>query len=158
MRRFEKYCKDYENIENYWNAKADDFKGWCCHHRRGADITAKELKALGKYYNIPASDLVFMTISEHRKLHQTGKKHTEETKNKMSEAAKGRQFSEEHKRNISEGQKGEKNHNFGKPKSNETKKKLSDAFIGLCFFNNGEINIRAKECPPGFVPGMLKRK
>jgi hypothetical protein len=30
-----------------------------------------------------------------------GMKHSEETKKKMSEAAKGRKFSEEHKRNLS---------------------------------------------------------
>ena len=25
---FEKFCKDYENIENYEKAKKDNFKGW----------------------------------------------------------------------------------------------------------------------------------
>lgn len=65
MRNFERYCKDYENIENYQKAKADNFKGWCCHHnlethnsdgkRRDVDITASELKALDMYYNRPAS-------------------------------------------------------------------------------------------------------
>ena len=28
-----RYCKDYENIENYDKALADNFKGWHCHHR-----------------------------------------------------------------------------------------------------------------------------
>lgn len=28
---------------------------------------------------------------------------------------------------------------------------------GMHFFNNGKINIRAKECPDGFVPGRIKK-
>lgn len=168
MSRLTQYCKDYENIENYEKAKADNFIGWCIHHRRQThnsngerllvDITAKELKALGLYWNRPADELIFLTTSEHAILHQKGKHRSEETRNKISEANKGKHLSEEHKRSISEGQRGEKNHNYGKTKSNETKNKLSNAFKGLCFFNNGEINIRARECPPGFVPGRLKRK
>ena len=31
--KFEKFCKSPENIENYEKAKADNFKGWDCHHR-----------------------------------------------------------------------------------------------------------------------------
>ena len=168
MTRIAQYCKDYENIENYEAAKKDNFKCWDCHHRlethnsdgerRAVDITASELKALGLYWNRPADELIFLTTSEHAILHQKGKHRSEETRNKISEANKGKHFSEEHKRNISEGQRGEKNHNYGKPKSNETKNKLSNAFKGLCFFNNGEINIRAKECPPGFIKGRLKIK
>ena len=66
---FEKLCKDYKNIENYQKAKADNFKGWHCHHRlqtwtsdgerRPVDISMDELKALGMYYNRPASELIF---------------------------------------------------------------------------------------------------
>ena len=168
MTRIAQYCKDYENIENYEAAKKDNFKGWRCHHRlethtsdgerRAVYITASELKALGMYWNRPADELIFLTTSEHAKLHQKGKHRSENTRKKISEANKGKHFSEEHKRNISEGQRGEKNHNYGKPKSNETKNKLSNAFKGLCFFNNGEINIRARECPPGFIKGRLKIK
>ena len=59
---FQNYCKDYENIENYDKAKADDFIGWNCHHRlethtsdgerRLVNITKKELKALGMFRKI----------------------------------------------------------------------------------------------------------
>lgn len=51
------YCKDIENVENFEKAKADNFKGWHCHHRlethnsdgerRLVDISHNELKALG---------------------------------------------------------------------------------------------------------------
>ena len=35
-------------------------------------------------------------------------------------------------------------------------KKRSEARKGMRWFNNGKINIRAKECPLGFVPGRIK--
>lgn len=42
-------------------------------------------------------------------------------------------FSEEHRRKLSEAQKGEKNHNYGKTFSEETKIKLSEANKGKIF-------------------------
>ena len=30
--------------------------------------------------------------------------------------------------------------------------------LGMKWFNNGEKNVRAKECPKGFVPGRLTRR
>ena len=143
------YCKDYENIENYEKALADNFKGWDCHHRlethnsdgerRLVDITQKELKALGMYYNRPASELIFLTSMEHISLHHKGKKRSDEVKNKMSEAWDyDRHFNEETLRRMSEAAKG----------NIRTK--------GMHWYNNGKINTMAKECPEGFVPGMLK--
>ena len=85
-----------------------------------------------------------------------GKHLTEKTKNKMSKAAKGRTFSEETRNKISDALKGKPTWNKGKHLSEETKKKLSEARKGMRWFNNGETNIKAKECPPGFVPGMVK--
>ena len=172
--KFELYCKDYENIENYYKAKADDFIGWDCHHRlethtsdgerRLVDITAEELRSLGTYWNRPASELIFLTISEHQFLHQKGKPRSEETKKKMSEAKKGNKYnlgkkhSEETKKKLSEAAK-------GKHLSEETKKKLSEAkkgkniwIKGSHWYNDGKINKRCYECPDGFVPGKLKRK
>ena len=179
---FEKYCKDYENIENYEAAKKDNFIGWECHHRRGANITQKELISLGQYYNISSDELVFLTTAEHNQLHHIGRhhteeikkrigeaskgrRHTEEARKKMSDAAKGKHLSEESKKKIAEALKGKHlgkdNPFYGKTHSDELKKKLSEInkvrMKGMCFFNNGKINIRAKECPPGFVPGRIKK-
>lgn len=60
-----------------------------------------------------------------------GKKLSEEHKNRISAALKGRTFTPEHLKKNSESQKGEKNHMFGKHLSDETKKKLSSSIKGL---------------------------
>ena len=149
---FERYCKDYENIENYQKAKKDDFKGWHCHHRlethnsdgerRLVDINHKELKALGMYYNRPPEELIFLTIREHNAFNK-GKHHTNETKKKIREGNKGKQA-------------GENNPMYGRRHSEETRNKMREAHKGMRWYNNGKINIRAKECPEGFTPGWLR--
>lgn len=69
-----------EQIENYEFAKKDNFDGWNIHHRlethnsdgekRLVNLSRDELIALDMYYNRPASELVFLTASEHMKLHK----------------------------------------------------------------------------------------
>ena len=163
---FEKFCKDYENIENYEKALKDNFKGWNCHHRlethnsdgerRLVDITVKELKALGMYYDRPADELIFLSKSEHssfnkgkpktedvkNKISETlkgklageknpmyGKHHSEATREKISKAEKGKYVSEETRRKLSEASKGNKNM-LGKKHSEETKKKIGEKSKG----------------------------
>lgn len=68
-----------EEVENYELAKKDNFQGWCIHHRlethnsdgekRLVNLSREELIALDMYYNRPASELVFLTKSEHIILH-----------------------------------------------------------------------------------------
>lgn len=152
--------------------------------RRKIDITRKELIALDMYLNRPAEELIFLTRSEHIILHNhsiergkkisktkigqrrsnetkrklsiahKGKHLSEETKKKMSEALKGRSFSKEHKNKLSEALKC---HTV----SEETKKRISEKSKGNTntkgrhWYNNGKINVMSKECPDGFVPGML---
>ena len=129
-----RFCKEPEKIENYEKALADNFKGWECHHRKGVDIPREKLLALGMYYNRPASELIFLTRSEHEILHKKGRRHSEETKKKISEAQKGKKYSE------------------------ETKKKLRLQKTGRHWYNNGKENRYCFECPDGFVTGKLKRK
>ena len=57
---------------------------------------------------------------ERMRLLSKGRKHTEETKRKMSEAKKGRKLSEDTKRKISDALKGRK-------LSEETRRKMSEA-------------------------------
>lgn len=135
---FERYCKDYKNIENYDKAAADNFKGWHCHHRlethtpdgerRPVDIPQKELKALGMYYHRPAEELIFLTTREHGAFNK-GKHHADEARRKIAEARKGKRHTEETKNKIRAKKKGkyvgENNPMYGKHHSEETKKKLS---------------------------------
>ena len=140
---YKRYCSDIENVENYQKAKADNFKGWECHHRlethnsdgerRDEDISQKELIALGMYYHRPASELIFLTSREHyiyRKGKYTGEKnpmygkhHSEEAKNKMVESHKGKHHSEESKKKNAEAHKGKK-------MSEEAKKKMAESHKG----------------------------
>ena len=186
--KFEKYCKEYENIENYQKAKADNFKGWCCHHRlethnsdgerRLVDITVEELQALGMYYHRPASELIFLTVSEHSSLHDEGvnhpfygKHHSDNARNKMSESRKGKPKTEEWRKRIGESNKGKKmseearrkvsEARKGKHLSEEHKKKLSEVnkgntyAKGMHWYNNGKENKYCYECPEDFTPGRL---
>ena len=141
------YCRDdISLIENYDKAIADKTKVWDCHHRRETIYSAKELIEIGEYYNRPACELIFLTPSNHRRLHNLGKHPSEESRKKMSEAKKG-----------------ENNYLFGKHHSAEARKKMSEAnkgntkTKGKFWFNNGIINIRSKECPEGFVKGRIKK-
>jgi len=64
------------------------------------------------------------------KNHMFGKTPSEETRQKMSEANKGKTPSEETRQKMSEALKGGKNHMFGKTHSEETRQKMSEAHKG----------------------------
>ena len=151
-----KYCKnDISLIENYDKAIADKSLVWHCHHRRESVMSRKELIEIGEYYNRPACELIFLTKSEHMRLHNLvnpswmkGKHHSAEARKKMSELKKG-----------------ENNPLFGKHHSTEARKKISEAMTGKPtwikgrhWFNNGIINVVEVECPIGFTKGRIKKK
>lgn len=68
-------CKEYEKIENYELAKADNFEGWEVHHRLELTINgefahdAASLKRLNMYYSRPYFELIYLTTANHAKLH-----------------------------------------------------------------------------------------
>lgn len=90
-------------------------------------------------HNNALSNLCLMTPEEHNSLHHKGKKLSEETKKRMSEAMTGNK------------------HALGKKYSEEARERLSESHKGLHMWNNGERNTWSKECPEGFVKGRLKR-
>lgn len=150
-RNYKRICDDIENVENYDKAKADDFKGWICHHRlethnsdgekRFLDISQKELIALEMYFSRPPEELIFLTRAQHNSLHKKGKHQSEETKKKISDSEKGKKcgpFSEEHRRKLSEVKKGKK-------LSDEHKKHLSEAKKGKSTWNKGKRNCYSEE-------------
>ena len=53
-------------------------------------------------------------------------------------------------KNMSEAKK-------GKQRSEEHKRKIGDVANGTQWFNNGVKSIRAKTCPEGFVKGRIKK-
>lgn len=117
-----KFCKDdISKIENYDKAINDQTETWICHHRLGLVHSSKELERLGLYENRPADELIFLTHSEHSRLH--GLHMSDETKRKMSEAKKGKPHSAEHVRKIAESNKGQ-------TRSDETRQKISAAKKG----------------------------
>ena len=140
-------CEDLSLIENYDLAVADTTQSWDCHHR--AEIlpcgrfSQDDLKRFGLYYNRPASELIFLSHSDHTGLHWKGiirgtlsdehKQHISdatkqamnrpEVREKISNSLKGRSFSDEHKKKISNSLKCRR-------LTEETKKKLSNSLKG----------------------------
>ena len=165
-----KYCKeDISKIKNYEKAIADTTQVWHCHHMTETwwNCTAKDLIENECYYNRKACELIFLTHTEHRRLHQKGKKYSEGSRRKISEALKGKKKSEEHCKKMSESLKGRTVWNKGKHNiySDETIKKMSEAKKGhpptkgnkgMHWYNNGTINVCTYECPEGYIKGRLK--
>ena len=79
------FCREPEHIENYEQAM-NDISKWECHHRlethfsdgterpHNACLSSRELILLGCYYDRPASELIFLTKSEHMRLHSKSNK------------------------------------------------------------------------------------
>ena len=90
------YCTDYTLIENYEEAIKDTSQIWHCHHHREIDegLTRTELIKLKLYYHRPAEELIFLTESAHRSLHDRVRPpFTKEWRDKMSKAKKGKKKS-----------------------------------------------------------------
>ena len=141
-----KFCKeDISKIKNYDKAIADTTQTWDCHHMTETwwNCSMKELIENECYYHRKACELIFLTHEEHMRLHMKGrkgekspmygKKHSEESRIKMSEARKGRTQSDETKKKIAESLKGYTPWNKGKTVSDETRKKISMAAKGRIF-------------------------
>lgn len=163
MEKVIEYCReDISLIENYDKAIADTTETWECHHRleiqEGKTYSMKELKALRLYYMRPACELIFLTKSDHCKLHATNrsKEHKEKVKaafakmtveekkvfgvkNKGNAYRLGKKLSEETKEKIRQKAIGRKHSeetklkcktNLGKKFSEEHKRKISEANKG----------------------------
>ena len=128
-----KFCKeDISKIENYDKAIADTTQVWHCHHRTEIwwHCSKKDLIENECYYNRKACELIFLTKSEHSRLHNKGRKFTEEHRKNLSESHKGKHLSENHRKKLSEANKGKATWNKGKSMTEETKQKLSEALKG----------------------------
>ena len=137
LRTANDYCKEYWKIENYLNAIKDP-ELWECHHKLEIHEdyinTSDELKMMNLYYNRPPEELIFLPLSEHKRLHvRCGWHHSDETKAKLSTLKTGIKYSEETKLKKSISMKGK---NTG-PRSDEVKCKISEATKGRIPWNKG---------------------
>lgn len=64
-KQYQHYCKNIELVENFSEAKKDNFKGWILHHKLEQMFTAEELNAMGIYYDCKPGELMFIKASEH---------------------------------------------------------------------------------------------
>ena len=125
VKKLKRMCKTYWLIENYQEAVNDYTELWVIHHRREVQDgfciwRAEELVRIGQYYNLEPNELIFMKKSEHSALHnkaidpktkkpccyrdvdRTGEKNpmygkhlSDDTKQKLSNALKGRKMNEQ---------------------------------------------------------------
>ena len=133
--RAKRFCKeDISKIENYDKAISDDTQTWHCHHRTEIwwNCSKKDLIANECYYNRKACELIFLTPAEHKSLHSKGKIVSEETKQKMSKAQKGKPRSKVSIKKRSETVK-------GRHLSEETRRKISEAMKKYNAKKKGEI-------------------
>ena len=133
--RAKKFCKeDISKIENYNKAISDTTQTWHCHHRTEIwwNCSKQDLIENECYYNRKACELIFLTPEEHVKLHHKNKIVSEETKQKMSKAQKGKPRSVESIRKRSETVK-------GRPLSEERRRKISEARKKYFANKRGEI-------------------
>lgn len=83
-------CEDISKIENYLLAVNDTTQIWQVHHKWEISTVGKfsrnYLISIGIYWNRPADELIFLTKSDHTRIHKignnnrTGKKVTEDKK------------------------------------------------------------------------------
>lgn len=129
-KNIEKICKNYSKIENYEKAANDKTQVWICHHRLGEIVSREYLISHNDYYDISPNELIFVTETQHVKIHHKNKYFSAEYRKKLSEANKGKKFSDEHKKHLSEALKGREAWNKGKTLSEDYKNKLSEAHKG----------------------------
>ena len=114
------FCRNPELIENYDKAIADKDHVWDCHHRKEEFYSQQELVERGEYFDRPPEELIFLTKTEHTRLHHKGYE-------PWNKGKKGVQVvSEETRKKMSESRKGHPSWNKGKHLSEEAKKKISE--------------------------------
>lgn len=131
-RRAKNYCKDdISKIENYDLAKNDKENSWVCHHRLEITLNGEyaispaDLRRHGMYYNRPYFELIFLSRSEHAKLHNKANPNFCKSMKGKTSHLKGRKLSEEHKIKLRAARKGRQPCK-GKHLSDEAKKKIGE--------------------------------
>lgn len=167
-------CEDISLIENYEEA-INSKERYNCHHRlethdengllRDVPITSSKLIEMNLYYNRPAKELIFLTLSEHQKIHHSSKVYRGMMSKRMSERIVSKETRDKQAsylwytngvieiraKNCPEGFRRGK---LPFPKSHS--ENMSKGKKGSKWYNDGKKNILTKDCPEGFVPGRLQ--
>jgi len=162
--RHKRYCNSilYENLKNRWSKSLsgnnNPFYGK--KHTKEMIKFFSESQKGEKHHNYGKSLSV-----EHRKkiadAHKGKNKPllTEKHKEKLRQSSTGRKHTEETKLKISLSKSGENNYNYGKELTIECKRKLSENMKNKKWWNNGKICIRSEECPgDSWVAGRKLKK
>ena len=143
-------CEDLSLIENYKLAINDTTQTWDCHHRGEilpcGRFSPNDLNKFGLYFNRPAAELIFLTHSEHSRLHAKGVPMSEANKKAISDTLKGHSVSEATKKAIGEA-KSKKILQFTKsgefirewPSTREASRQLGIAQASICRCCNGKL-------------------
>lgn len=141
------YNKEVHKLLSEWK-KLNGITVRCCvHHRDDTEEVRNYNKEHYEFWGFNQDGtfeygkyVIFMTIPEHTKYHCTGEKHpqfgthpSEETRKKMSDSAKAKIFSDEHRQHLSDACKGERNGFYGKHHSAEMREHLRQIRTGLKF-------------------------
>lgn len=159
--QYMKFCPEhYTEIENYELAKADNFKGWVCHHRNGEYFSKEWLVKNNMYWNRKdPHEFKFVTRTEHMLIHNTGRIISEDTRRAISQSNKGKTrspFTAEHRMNISTALKGRQFSAEHRQRIKETHHHLkTKGSKGMHWYNNGVKNYMGYTCPDGFKEGRL---
>lgn len=181
-------CEPVDRIEGYISEEKRAVK-MVIHHRleshdesgtlRTRFLSMQQLKDAGLYYNRPASELIWMTESAHKSLHQKdlsykenlqkmskksiGRKVSDVQKNKLREKAIGRKHTAETRAKLREA-------NLGKTMQKSVKDKIRNTLKGRCTtwsvkskikcIETGEVFDSANACAVkyGIDAGLLGRK
>jgi hypothetical protein len=147
MNRWKQYCcEDISLIGNY-NIMINDKSNqrWVCHHKLETIIglSVQELKDKGLYYDRPADELIFLTNSQHTKLHmlyggseylskmKKGKTRTTPIWNKGKKMSK--EYIENHRQLI-----------IGQKRTLQTKQNISKSLLGHKGANRGKHRVYDK--------------
>ena len=143
------YCKNYTEIENYEEAISDNDNVWICHHKLEAFFSSKELKNIGRYYNLSPRELVFCRNNkEHHIWPHIAYKGCNKGRKPWNKGKKGLQTRSEEVRKQS----------VETRRKNGTLKRTEETIAKMKqfrWFTNGETSVKAIECPPGFRPGRF---
>jgi hypothetical protein len=128
------FCRTPELIENYDEAIKDTEEVWACHHRDECKTlpsgiivirTMEELNEIGRYYDCPPNELIFLREKEHAGLHMKYRnldKNSELNKRRI-DSLRENSKKPEYRKKLSKALKGH-------IKSDETRLKLSLALKG----------------------------